>query len=112
MANTTKMYGNIIEVTVDSDWVWKTVMVNMTNGTTLYSITFIPSAATDILAIKNGSDTGPLMFPKVAYNTATFTGQHFYAPNKSYLPVIDYGDCTFSNAANARIIFQLREDAR
>ena len=109
MANTTTMSESFIQVTgLDADWVASTDTPY--SQVKLKSIMFEPSAAGDIMVIKEGSATGPRLFyascasgndQKIRYY-AGIDGQGQWCN-----PFIDISDCTVSTAANASVSIEI-----
>jgi hypothetical protein len=58
--------NGVIELSsIDSDWSWTDAFGSADHGQPLQSITFLPGAADDFLSVKEGSATGPEIFPPV-----------------------------------------------
>ena len=112
MSNTTTINGNVIEITgLDADWYVDNDLANLSAGLIIDSIIFKPSAANDVMVIKNskdGTETDPeIVNWKVGGDTEE---QVWYnkALGARYYPFIDISDCTLGTAANARVIIQIR----
>ena len=123
MANTIKEWGNIIEIVGLSedfgvrdltDAMWGTDYAGVGQqdymGICVKSITFIPSAASDVLSIKNSPDesaSDPMM---VYFKCADTTDQRvkYFDPPMWCYPFIDYSECTVGgSAASCSVIFEL-----
>jgi hypothetical protein len=96
--NTTVRKGGTINITPDGSTNWDSVVdANASQGLTLLSIVFVPSASTDILVVKDGS-TGPVIFPALT----DIIGMSY--SGLSCRPYIKATDCTFSTPANVKIL--------
>jgi len=112
MSNTTTVYGNVIQITgLDADWYIDNDLSGFDAGLIIDSIIFKPSAANDVMVIRNskdGVDTDPeIVNWKVGGDTEE---QVWYnkALGARYFPFIDISACTLGTAANARVIIQVR----
>ena len=108
MANTTNNHGGIIEITgLDADWYLSNdLSAYAATGILLHFILFIPSAAEDILHVKNsagGVATHPTLYYKQAESTYDTQPFNLAKPKRCW-PFIDISACTFATAANARVI--------
>lgn len=81
------------------DWDSK---VSFPNGMKVYYILFYPSAANDVICIKEGSDTGPIIFQCKAVNGV---GLWIKLPANLIHPYLDQSACTFSTPANVVLTF-------
>jgi len=125
MSNTTKITGNFLQIKgLDADW---SLVGDLDknfdkSGIRVKSIKFIPSAADDIMIIKEGD-------PGYATTALLITGQSATAPElfrvkcidlydqrieyfggdrgRIMRPFIEIANCTFSTAGNARVEFEL-----
>jgi hypothetical protein len=103
MANVTTVGTNQIQITgLDADWSWEDD-TDFIAGIWVRSIQFLPSAANDIMIIHDKTIDGADIF-----NTGPTGGtapilEPEGIPVKMY-PVIDISDCTFTTAANAKVI--------
>jgi hypothetical protein len=112
MANSTIMNGGFIEISLDtggaSDWIWNDTS---THGATtpiskgmreldtwmVKCIYFIPSAANDVMIVRNGGiDNAPVFHVKVA--DTTDQRRAVYHPYSRMAPVIDASDCTIGGS--------------
>lgn len=108
MAVATKYYGTTFEVaSLDTDWTMadETGMVSA-KGVRINSIWFVPSGADDIMIIRDGSATGPIMFRCHVASITTVDAKHHYngAIKKPY---IQQSDLTLAASANARVLFDV-----
>src|SRR5208283_1410267 len=73
-------------------------------GQKIGSIQFNPSAASDIMQIRAGTATGPIIFYA---NCSGVTDQRvkYFDFTAIANPFIVFSECTLSNAANASILF-------
>lgn len=87
-----------VELTsIDSDWAWTDTFPGAHNGIAVDWIAFSvgPTATVDQCVIKEGSDTGPKIFPSQPVDAASpAVIMHYHG--KSIKPVLDVGDCTLS----------------
>lgn len=105
MANTTLHGNGIVQITgLDADWRWDDDGgFDSIQGLKVQSIQFNPSAANDVMIVRDGGiDAAPLLDSNPT-GTAPVE-QTFENGGKWCKPVIDISDCTFSNAANAKVI--------
>lgn len=65
---------------------------------------FFPSAANDVLIVREGSITGPIMAKLIAL-AAEQQGIYFNG-DEAVVPVIDYSECTLNTPASAVISFE------
>jgi hypothetical protein len=113
MANTTTITGNFIAVTgLDADWDGMAECTGLLYDQNLgamkvASIRFDPSAIADIMVIKEGSATGPVIFQKQVASLSDNTP--FYYAGRRMRPFIDIGDCTLGVAANAAVVIELAD---
>lgn len=104
MANTTNFKGSTIEITgLDADWDSATDLG--IENLKLNSITFDPSAAGDIMVIRNGSSTGPACF--YASCDSTYSQKIKYFHGEWVHPVINISECTLSSPSDARVILEV-----
>lgn len=123
MANTTTIVDKFMQVKgLDADWGLRSDLGKEEDdsGIKVKSITFHPSAANDVMVIKQGTPgyatTAALITaktasaPEIFYKLAsTATGQRVEFGDKGQWmrPFIDISDCTLGTAANARVDFEL-----
>lgn len=117
MANTTTITGNVISIVLDgsTDWLLSdtgdssggtTLLVDcVKTGLSVDSITFVPSAANDIILINEDNLSGAEIFSAKAATTNPITT---YYHGLWLHPAIDASDCTLGTAANARVIIIIR----
>ena len=87
-----------IELTaLDSDWVWTDTFPGALNGIAVDWISFSvgATATVDVCSIKEGSATGPSIFPRQPL-AATSPAHIVYYNGKSIKPVLDFSACTLS----------------
>ena len=102
-ANTINEDGKAINITIlDADWLWSTTLP--TEGIQIESIQYIPDAASEICVIKEGSDSGPIIFR--CEGEGTTDDEIKYFGKGIWKPVFDYSDST--NSAGGIIIILLR----
>ena len=105
--------ANIIEygrrtITITPDGVNDFDLANETgfvNGIRLSAITFFPSAANDILAVRDKLVTGPMIYK---FKDVVGGGIHqpIQGPSMKTKPYIKAADQTFGTASTVRIIFE------
>ena len=117
MANTTKEGTGVVTIVPDgiTDWVWSgdlSFPINGTGGLRVSAIEFKASAANDVMVVRDRTATGPILFTITVASTAedaanreTYSGPK--GSGKTMYPYINHSDCTFSNAANCLIRFEL-----
>jgi hypothetical protein len=107
---TTDPYTSFTVETVDADWTWTDSFTQnvFKNGMPVWSITFQPGAASDVLSLKNGSAAANEIFPDNALLT-TDPQIEYYGGNKQKL-FIDFSESTLS--AGHRIIVMLANSSR
>lgn len=92
--NTVSIYGQVVAVSaMDSDYAL--------GGGNVVSIEFFGGAVNDRLVIKNGSDSGPVLFDRIVSDLTFPPIKYFF--NSWLTPVIDFSDCTLS--AGHKIVF-------
>ena len=111
MANTTTTDGNFIEITLDgsTDWRWDADMdafFRIPTGVMIRSIGFKPSAANDVMVIRENGVDGAAIFSVKCADTTDDRVKYFNPPRK-IRPVIDATDITLGTAANARVYLEL-----
>lgn len=108
MANTEVWGKRFLQVTLDASGDWRCGdPTNTGSGERPIrpkSLIFFPSAANDVLIVREGSITGPIMAKLIAL-AAEQQGLYFNG-DESVVPVIDYSECTFSTPASAVITFE------
>ena len=106
MANTTKISGRQIMITgLDADWSIDNDLTGYDAGFKIISIVFVPSAANDVMVIKNskaGTAADADMF-RVKVTGDTDQRIEYYYGNVHF-PFIDISDCTLGTAANAKVL--------
>jgi hypothetical protein len=122
MANTTKIEDRFLEIKgLDEDWTIPGDLAGfIESGIQVKSITFFASQATDVLVIKAGKPgltteaavialtaTAPRIFSDASTAELLHPRITFGDKGIRMWPFIDLTDCTFGNAANVRIIFEL-----
>ena len=111
MANTITKDGYFLTLSsIDADWLWSTQWPQYaTGGVPLYSISFVPAAATDKCVIESGSVSGPVIFSvdlKSAPTEINWEGMYTkYYGGGLVKPVLDASDGSYNAAA--LVIFQL-----
>ena len=104
--NATKKIGNYIDIIPDGSTDWDiTVDTGSANGVSLNYIAFYPSAANDVLVVRDRNGTGVRIF--TAKDTAG-GGLIMYYDGLMTKPYIKAADCTFGTAANVRILMAIR----
>jgi len=103
VVETSDISNNFLMLTPDgsSDWDCAT---NHSKGLRVWSILFYPSAANDVICLKADNDLGPIIFKA---KDVDGRGLLINLPGNIIFPYLDQSECTFSNAANARISFCL-----
>jgi len=103
MSVTVNTSGLFTQITPDgsSDWDSTTVPA-FANGMRVKSILFYPSAANDVICIKEGSATGPVIF-----KAKDVEGRGLLIDFQGNLisPYLDQSECTFDTAANVVVTF-------
>jgi len=105
--------ANIIEygrrtITITPDGVTDFDLANETgfvNGIRLSAVNFYPSAANDVLAIRDKLVTGPMIY-KVKDVVGGGVSQPIQGPSMKTKPYIKAADQTFGTAASVRIILE------
>lgn len=102
-ANTVNYEGKVIQITiVDADWAWSDAMPS--TPVEIISIDYIPAATDEICVIKEGSDSGPIIFYVKSADTCDQRTKPFYGA--LLRPYFDYSDST--NSADGKIIIILK----
>ena len=115
MAMATTVTGTVINIDEPTaDWYLSntTAQRGMPGFTKLRvkSITFIPSAANDVLVIKNSVDATAAAATIIDWTVVDVTDQrimYFGERGADLMPFIDFSDCNFGTAANVSIIIHL-----
>lgn len=122
MANTTKITDRFLQVKgLDADWTTPGDLPGFKkSGIQVKRITFHPSGANDVMIIKNGKGdqataaaaiattaTAPEIMHVKCTDDTDQRALYFGERGQRMWPFIDISDCTFSNAANARVEFEL-----
>ena len=100
-ANTTIRSGNFIEIILDGSTDWDITTTVAANGVALKSIAFYPSAANDVLVVRDGSATGTRIFSGKDVGGG---GIIVYYDGIMAKPYIKASSCTLGTPANARVI--------
>lgn len=104
-ANTIKQYGNIVDIIPDGSTAWDSKTL-FPNGMAIKSIAFYPSAANDILTVREHEATGPTLFQAKDVSGGGLI--EYYDGQILHPYILQTGECTFGTAANARIRFVLQ----
>jgi hypothetical protein len=96
--NTVNMFT---QITPDGSEDWDS-QVSFPNGMRVHSILFFPSAAGDVICIKEGSDAGPIIFQA---KDVEGRGLFIRFPDNLIRPYLDQSACDFGTPANAVITF-------
>lgn len=111
MANTTAVDGRVITITPDAntDWNLATDMPGFVNtGLQLKSIMFTPSAANDVIVIRNVDVTGAELLRATCSGTTDVKFRPFAGDRgQRCYPYIDKTDCTLGTPANVRITLEI-----
>ena len=99
-ANTINASMAVVEIIPDGSTDWDSATL-FPSGMILQYIAFYPSAAGDIIQVRDGSATGPAFFK---FKDLGGGGTLIYYGNSIVKPYFKASDCTFGTAANARII--------
>ena len=105
-ANTVTRNNLFIEIVPDGTTDWDS-SVAYPGGLVLEYIAFSPSAATDILKIREGAVGGPGMTPVVRANS-NLDASIIYTGGGLVHPYLKAADCTFTTPASVRILFKIR----
>ena len=105
MANTTTQHGNFIEITPDGATDWS-AMGDIGHKLKLSAIQFNPSAANDVLIIRENGIDSAAIFNATAVGSAQVLARDYTHP-KWCNPTIDASDCTFGTAGNVRILLEI-----
>lgn len=113
MANTVEHGNGFLRLILDSDFVFSTATITAGKNTgmivgdcypvglALTGVKFEPSAANDVLKVRDGALTGP-----IRVNMTAITGDALkdtFLGNKLVKPYVEYDDLTLNTAANATI---------
>ena len=93
MANEIKKGGSIEVNTIAADWDYGAVYTNGKNPK-ICSLTFIPGADSDKIVVKDGSDSGPVIFRASCASAHDEKIKYFHGMKSR--PYVDFGDCTLS----------------
>jgi len=111
MANVVTLDNGFITLVLDSNFVWSTDKVTagrligmklddiFPEGLQLNAIKFYASAANDVLVVRNGSATGPIISKLKSVTGDTL--KEWIDSKCLYKPYITYANCTFGTPANA-----------
>ena len=104
-ATTATIKGPFIELTLDStDWDSK---VSLPGGVEIDWITVSPSAATDVIQLREGSATGVFITPKLVFSS-NLDPLVLYFGEGTVHPYLKFADCTLGTQANVRITIKMR----
>lgn len=108
MANaTTTGRGTIVITGLDADWLYTTDGgFDADIGCLVSSIQFLPSAANDIMQVHDGGIDSALIFDSGPSGGTAPIFKNFDPP-RWVRPYIDISDCTFTTAANAKVIIDI-----
>lgn len=102
MGNTINKVGKFVELSaLDSDWTWTETFPGALNGIAIEYIAFLAIGDGDKLSIKEGSATGPHIYPPRCVK-AQGPLDPLYV-NGTCKPVLDYDKGTFSSGASVII---------
>lgn len=110
--NTTKVSKTTIMVTgfTADDWYLSNDLVGWDAGLILESIVYKPSAANDVMIIRNSNvattDAAIMVEWKVGGDTEEQV--YYHNSNMPAFPYIDFSAGTFGTAANVRVIFHFK----
>lgn len=108
MAVATSYYGTTFELaSLDANWNFPgETHICSGKGVRIYSIWYVPSGADDVMIIRDGSATGPIMFMARSLNASDNSCKQTYdgAVKKPY---IQQSDLTLTASGTARVIFEL-----
>ena len=90
--------------TIDADWDWGVSGNDEDVNPRINSITFVPGDDNDILVVRDGSLTGPIMFYALCLNTDEKV-QYYYGKRKR--PVIKFSECNFAGVGTSYVIFDV-----
>lgn len=121
MANTTTLHDKFLTITgLDADWTTPGDLPGfLPSGICVKSIRVHPSATGDIIIIKNGKGSHKTAAATIAttatapeilrakFSADTDQRVSYHNEGNRMFPFIDISDCTLSNAANARVTFEL-----
>ena len=105
-ANTVTRRGLFIEIVPDGTSNWDS-SVSYPDGLVIEYIAFSPSAATDVLYLREGVVGGPGMTPVVRANT-NLDPSIIYTGGGLVHPFLKYQDCTFTTPASVKILIKIR----
>ena len=100
-ANTLTAQGTVINIVFDGSTNDLDFASYFPNGIRMAGIGFVASADSDILVLKERSDTGKT----IAYITGT--GEVLWSAPVHAKPYLDYSACTFGTPASCKVIIQL-----
>jgi hypothetical protein len=103
MSATETFVNNFLTVTPDGGLDWN-CQTNHPNGLHVWSILFNPSTINDVVCIKEGSDTGPIILKA---KDVEARGILFNLPGNNINPYLDQSECVFGVTANVRITFYM-----
>ena len=98
MANTINTSNPVVNITVvDEDWTGE--------QRPLQSIQFNPAASGDVLVVKDGDASGPVIFKTTADGASDEVIKYFHGV--SFKPFIDFSACTVSSSLFVIVIYDL-----
>lgn len=118
-ANTVNAGQGRLTITLDSDFDWSAATITAgrnvgmkvddayPEGIALMTIMFVPSAAADVMVVRDGGLTGPEMFQETS--VAGGSSVMYFDGGKFYKPYVEYDNLTLGTAANARLIFYFQQ---
>jgi hypothetical protein len=109
MPTTTTQAGYAVSITsLNANWDPAVQLPAALQGQKIGSIQFNPSAASDVMQIRSGSATGPIIFYA---NCTGVTDQRikYFDFTSIGNPFIVFSECTLSNAANASILIDFMD---
>ena len=92
-ATETRLHDTIMLTAIDADW-------TASDYYNVYSITFIPGAANDVMVVKEATDAGVIIFYALSADADHRT---IYYNGARFKPMVDFSDCTL-NAGHEVII--------
>lgn len=105
-APTENASGGTIQLTaIDADWKWTDDQLTAgkyDKGVRLNYILFVPYATNNYVSVKEGSDTGPEIFPAVSATSAS-DSRIIYFHGAKKKPVLDYSASSVETGASVII---------
>ena len=105
MANTVTVGANLVSVVPDGSTAFDLATIYpFKDGINLRAIIFQPSAANDVLQVRDKNASGATIWP--GNKDVSGGGQVIYYDGKSYRPyIVQTAECTFGTPANVKIVF-------